>query len=103
MTGHCLWDGTDFSIYDPSTVNWRTRSGIYIFAFVNWNDLWEALYVGQADNFRARLSWHERWEEALHRGATHVHARVVPQAANRDLIEARLIFAYQPPMNTQLR
>lgn len=103
MKSYCTWEGLDFSIYDPDAVNWSTEAGVYIFAFVNENELWEAVYIGQAANFKARLCGHERWEEAELLGATHVHARVVRHQANRDLVESRLISTYQPPLNDHLK
>jgi hypothetical protein len=46
---------------------------------------------------------HERWDQALLLGATHVHARAVPLQDARETLEAALIRACQPPMNTHHR
>jgi predicted GIY-YIG superfamily endonuclease len=77
-------------------------SGLYIFAYKG-EQYWHPLYVGQTDDFSARLSCHERWDEAVRKGATHVHALSVSQAAMRDTYEHLLIQNLQPVMNFQLR
>lgn len=90
-----------FEVYGPGTA-WNRVAGVYIFAFLSGGK-WYPLYVGQTDDFSTRLPKHERWGEAARRGATHIHARVVEQAASRDYLEQKLIQDYQPPMNQQLR
>ena len=62
-----------------------------------------ALYVGKTDDFAKRPATHERLDEAVRLGATHIHARVVPLQADRDRIEKTLILSLQPPLNTQHR
>lgn len=91
-----------FNVYDPQTTTWSEASGLYIFAYQNDASQWYPLYVGQTDNFSSRIPNHERWDEAARHGATHVHALVVPQAANRDTLERRLIVHLQPLLNDQL-
>lgn len=88
-------------IYESDTT-WAERSGLYVFV-IPGEGCWHPLYIGETDNFKNRLPNHERWEEAALRGATHVHAVVVPQEATRRDLEERLIRRYQPPMNTQLK
>ena len=95
--GHVL----AFSVY-AANQGWNNVPGLYIFSFVV-NDKWYALYVGQAESFHSRLPYHERLNEAVQKGATHIHALVVPSKQNRDLWEQMLIQNLQPPMNTQLR
>ncbi len=96
------WLNHQFTVYTKSAT-WNDVAGIYIFARINGRGQWEALYVGQADSLRTRIPGHERREEAERLGATHVHAKVVPLAATRDSLEAELIQAFQPPLNSQLR
>jgi len=103
----CTWplgngQTLEFTVYDPNTTTWNAVPGLYIFAHVV-GGYWNPLYIGQADDFAARIPNHERWNSALQRGVTHVHAAVVPLAANRDTWERRLIETHQPPMNEQLR
>lgn len=60
-----------------------------------------ALYVGMTDNFADRIPTHERWAEAVRRGATHVYALPVVDAMRRLGLEALMIRQLQPPMNAQ--
>lgn len=97
-----VWLSHEFGVYPPTTP-WNNVAGVYIFTGVDAHNRWAALYIGQADSFINRLPSHERWTEARMRGVTHIHVLVVPQQAQRDLIEQQLIQAFQPPMNTQLK
>jgi hypothetical protein len=93
-----------FWVYDPAAATtWYDVAGIYIFAGLTPQGYWRAYYIGQARSFRDRIPNHENWLAAVRMGATHVHAMVVPLAANRDTIEAELIAACQPAMNVQLK
>ena len=83
--------------------NWNDVGGIYIFTGLNAARRWRAFYIGQTNSFRDRIPNHENWTAAVRMGATHVHAMVVSQAANRDGIEQKLVETYQPPLNVQLR
>ncbi len=103
MSESVTWLSHEFTVYDPKTTDWNEIAGIYIFAGLNAQELWVPLYIGQTDDFHARLPSHERWTEAELLGATHVHAMVVSLAASRDTIEKELIQAYQPPLNVQLK
>ena len=108
MMDKCTWplgnnQSLDFDIYDPRTVSWNEVAGLYIFANLTDSTHWHSFYVGQTDNFKSRIPNHERWNSAVRHGATHVHALVVPQAANRDTWERRLIALLQPVLNDQLR
>jgi len=87
----------EFTIYDSNT-GWNQVAGLYIFACPN-GDYWSALYVGKTTDFSSRLPSHERLDEAVRKGATHIHAKVVPQEANRDKWEKMLIDHLQPPLN----
>jgi excinuclease UvrABC nuclease subunit len=91
-------------IYDTNT-NWNNVAGVYIFAYRINPTHWHALYVGKAVDFKTRPMppSHERWNEAIRLGATHIHAAVVPQAAMREKLEEMLIQTLQPEMNVQLR
>ena len=83
--------------------DWNKVSGLYIFAYLAANGKWTALYVGQTDDFSSRLPSHERLNEAVRLGATHIHARVVELQSDRDYYEAILIQCLQPEMNEQLK
>ena len=98
------WGGYDFNSYDPNQTNWNDIPGVYIFAGMSTDGRWwRAKYVGQTLSFRTRLgsgnNSHERWQEAMHLGASHVHARVVQNEIERRSLELMLIEAYNPPLN----
>ena len=103
MNQKVTWLTYDFDVYLKEG-NWNDVGGIYIFVGTNpMNLLLFPIYVGKAESFKVRLPNHDRWAEAVRFGATHVHAMVVPQEANRQLIEAELIQCFQPPLNVQLK
>ncbi len=79
---------------------WNEVGGVYIFAGLNAQGLWRPHYIGKAESFSNRLPGHERWEEAVQLGATHVHAMVVQEEATRAAIERELISAWRPSLNT---
>lgn len=84
--------------------DWRDVPGVYVFAERDVTDGgWMAWYIGQADSFKDRIPNHERWDEAVECGATHVHAIVIEDEARRDSAESALIEHYQPPLNTHHR
>jgi hypothetical protein len=104
MPAKCTWISHEFFVYDPKHgIAWNDVSGLYIFTGLNERIRWVALYIGQTDSFKERMLPHERWEEAVLIGATHVHAMAVPLAASRDRIEEELIQAYQPSLNVHFR
>jgi excinuclease UvrABC nuclease subunit len=96
------WLSHEFQVLQHGA-SWNHVSGVYVFAGTNTQNQWHALYVGQAESFANRIPSHERWPEAVRAGATHVHAKAVGSAAERDALEQSLIRAYQPRLNTQLR
>lgn len=81
---------------------WNDVPGLYIFSYLKGGS-WYAVYVGQASSFRERLPNHERLNEAIQKGATHIHATVVREQPRRDALEQMLISHLQPPLNTQHR
>ena len=96
------WSGHVFTVYEHGA-NWNEVAGLYIFTGKNAEGLWVALYVGQTESLAARLPTHERWQEAVRLGATHVHAKTEPNAETRGQVEGELIQAYQPRLNVQQR
>lgn len=102
MADKATWQNVEFSVHQPNT-SWKDSAGIYIFAGVNQQNKWVALYIGQASSLAARLATHERWLEAAQLGATHIHARIVAHQTERDALEKQLIQAYQPRLNVQLK
>jgi hypothetical protein len=94
-------DSLEFTIHDANAA-WSPAAGVYIFAFAADPAHWCALYVGQTDNFRARIPNHELWAQAVQLGATHVHALEVRRANIRDIFERGLIESLKPMMNIQI-
>jgi hypothetical protein len=91
----------DFDVYARNE-NWSSVGGLYVFSYQGGNGSWRALYVGQTNNFSVRFPNHERLNEAVRAGATHIHAKVMNSQSDRDLFERALIQYLQPSMNTQL-
>ncbi len=91
----------EFTVYDSNN-GWKSVAGLYIFSYYD-GQYWRALYVGQTDDFSARLPSHERLNEAVKLGATHIQALTVPRATDRDDWERMLIQHLKPRMNSQLR
>lgn len=79
---------------------WPTQGGVYVFCRQTGANEFKALYVGQTENFQQRMATHERWDDALRRGATHVLAAAYERSGDRNVIESALIGQLQPPMNT---
>lgn len=96
------WLQYSFEVYQQGG-DWNEVGGIYIFCGLSPQNRWVPIYIGQADSFRSRIPSHEQWNQAVQLGATHVHALVIQQAANRAAIERELIQAYQPALNTHHR
>ncbi len=101
MADKVTWLTHEFSVHEHGA-NWNAAAGIYMFCGINQQNQWFPLYIGQASSLAERVPNHERWQEAVRLGATHVHAKAVSQQATRDQIEAALILAYQPRLNDQL-
>jgi len=103
----CSWplgngQSLSFHVYSENK-GWKKIPGLYIFAFEGKAGSWHALYVGQTDDFSSRLPTHEKLNEAVQRGTTHVHALHVASQFERNRLERMLINHLQPPMNEQLR
>ena len=101
----CNWplnntEDLEFTIYEPNTT-WNKVAGLYIFARMTDKTHWNALYVGQTDDFSFRLPAHEKWDSARRHRATHIHALAVALAANRDKWEKMLIQHLRPVLNVQ--
>jgi len=64
------------------------------------------IYIGEADNVRARIAAHERqedWEAHLQDGEVLCYSCAPSAAANRERCEAALINEHQPPENTEYK
>lgn len=89
-----------FGVYQHSS-GWNDVSGIYMFCRQEQNGSYTPIYIGQAASLKDRLPQHEQWYPAVQKGASTVHAAVVPLRDDRDLFEKQLIQQFQPPLNQQ--
>ena len=93
------WGTWDFHSY-MKNAGWNDVPGVYIFAELDRADgRWFAHYIGQTSSFKDRLPSHDRWMEAVERGATHIHAKTVGDRDTRITMEKELIESYKPAMN----
>ena len=82
----------------------KAEPGNYIFAKRTAGGGWTPLYIGKAENLSARLSNHDRWDEAVRLGATHAYAHTSQGTEQSRLNEERdLIQRWNPPLNTHHR
>lgn len=98
MPGAANWLNHHFEVYNKDTT-WNDVPGVYIFAEEIGLFTWNALYVGETNSFLNRFSHHEKWYPAIRLGMDHVHVLVNHDATTRLAIEARLILAFDPPLN----
>jgi|GEM_PF-6836347 len=105
MTNDATWQSPSgpvrFGIFCMSA-EWNDLGGVYAFAARGLSG-YGVLYVGKASSFRDRLPSHERWREAVTKGATHVLARVIAGEADRCSLEESMIRHLQPMLNTRHR
>jgi hypothetical protein len=76
------------------------RPGLFIYAKRSDDGSWQALYIGESDNLRARLAFNEIAADAMLLGASDVHIRDLsePSAIRRELAD-RLIATNAPTLN----
>jgi hypothetical protein len=86
---------------NPSSI--KDEGGNYAFVKQLPNGNFVALYSGQADSLRDRIPNHERWNDAIRAGATHVMSHTTPSAVSRDLEEVDLIQQWNPILNEHHR
>jgi hypothetical protein len=104
------WNGVTGSTYRywfletpriPSSI--KDEGGNYAFVKQLPNGNFVPLYFGQADSLRNRIPNHERWNDAIRAGATHVMSHTTPSAVSRDLEEVDLIRQWNPILNEHHR
>jgi len=61
------------------------------------------VYIGKASNIQRRHSPHERWEEAVKKGASERHYLCISSEGKRARIEEDLIRKYKPKLNRMLK
>jgi len=96
---------TDLCYYGRAFVG---NPGVYIFCrpTVGFPNNWDAIYVGETENFDDRLNLnltnHHQWANIKVKGATNVCCLHVPGDRSRRLaIETDLRAALRPPCNQQ--
>lgn len=94
------WDGHVFTVYWPNEFGKLDEAGVYVFALQEAGE-WVALYVGESECFRERFANHEHWQDAVHSGASHVHALNIPKRSERKEIERFLIKYLDPYFNRE--
>jgi len=104
------WPGQSGTKYRYYSLKHITANGIQAvggnYAFVRQlaNGNFSPLYFGQADDLRARIPCHERWDDARRAGATHVMAHTTPAGEQARLAEERdLIQQWSPMLNVHHR
>ncbi len=76
------------------------RPGLFIYAKRSADGSWQALYIGESDNLRARLAFNEIAGDAMLLGASDVHIRDLsePAAIRREIVD-RLVATNSPTLN----
>ena len=90
----------EYTVYTLDT-NWNDTPGNYIFAKRNAQGAWVAIYIGETESLKNRLTTsHEKWACAVRNGVTHMHAHVSSSVASvRRAEESDLIARYKPICN----
>jgi len=83
--------------YPIEHADWPETPGVYLFTRGT-----TVLYVGETNDLSERLSDHDRIDEAIELGATHIFIRhVMGGKTVLKSLEKGLIQKYRPPMNVQ--
>ncbi|MCW0217592.1 MAG: hypothetical protein OJI67_04640 [Prosthecobacter sp.] len=96
-------DRSTFYIY-PIDHHWHDKfPAIYIMAKRISNGYWAPLYIGEAKDIGSRMADHERYDEAVRLGATHLHVCNMTyfSETERCKIEEGAIGYWNPPLNKQ--
>jgi hypothetical protein len=105
------WNGATGAAYrywfletpkSPSSI--KDEGGNYAFVKQLSNGTFVPLYFGVADSLRNRIPNHDRWNDALRAGATHVMAHTTQAGEAARIAEERdLIRGWNPPLNVHHR
>lgn len=106
------WTGVSGRTYDmyvaPIWSTYLARPGVYIFCRQTGPGRWQAVYVGETDDFSRRiardLTLHHRWKSIRAAGSTHICTLHVPHdnsGTMRRAIETDLRHALNPSCNEQ--
>jgi hypothetical protein len=103
MARECTWTGASgtkyaYEIYGMNTT-WNDVPGSYIFAKETSPHKWEAVYIGQSENFKDRLPNHNELPCIRRNGGTHIHAHTNGNEEARLKEEADLLANHATPCN----
>jgi hypothetical protein len=110
MSDYIDWNGTAGSTYrywfletprDGASI--QDVGGNYAFVKKLANGNFVPIYFGVADSLKNRMPNHERFDDAIRAGATHVMAHTTLSAVSRDLEEVDLIRQWNPILNEHHR
>jgi hypothetical protein len=105
------WTGLSGTTYRYHFLDKPTADGILAVAgnyvFVKRlpdGNTYSPLYFGEAENLQDRIPYHDRWQDAVRAGMTHVMAHKTEGGVTARLAEERdLIQRWNPPLNVQHR
>lgn len=97
-TGH---SGTQYPyVVYPLDAEFPPLPGNYIYAGQAEDGTWVPLYVAQTRGMHQRLEGHEKLQQAIELGATHIHVHLTAEGqASRCTEEHDLIVQYHPRCN----
>ena len=104
--GTCTWTGWsgrqyEYEVYRIGTT-FPALPANYIFAKINANNRWEAVYAGETDNLSTRFQYHHQQACIDSHGTKHIHVRIHRGGGDARREEERDIrLAYDPPCNRQ--
>ena len=98
-------DGPDMLAFEILGIGEQAprAAGVFVYARKRAG-VWEALYIGESGNLKARLAFNEIAADALLSGATDIHIlRMDADASERRDLADRLILTNAPPLNEDER
>jgi excinuclease UvrABC nuclease subunit len=105
-----IWSGQsrqqyEFQLHRIGT-GYYDKPGVYIFCKARPDGRWDAIYVGETNSFKDRLTDnlvnHHRWQCIQAHGATHICTfHVTGGNTSRVMIERDLRSSLSPPCNRQ--
>jgi len=107
MTTKIIWtaplgQSLEFWVYSSLSAL-ENLAGIYAFCRRELDGSYTVLYIGQSQDLLDRLRRHERWRQAVDRGASVVAVAIVLDEKARDYFEQSMIREFDPPLNDHYR
>jgi hypothetical protein len=110
-TDYIDWNGASGKIYrywfletPRNSASIKNEAGNYAFVRQLPNGNFTPLYFGLADSLQGRIPNHERWNDVIRAGVTHVMSHTTPSGATvREAEERDLIQQWNPPLNVHHR